>query len=549
MAVGKTNRRTADTDIESLTSSKNSRHTAEDRPRPRPAMMPRRHSWADIGDSSRYVTDPSLRAYPNSPKSPSMPEQLRQVVRTNSVPSLNLASRSNRLPPLGSLSPHLALSPHLVVREGSSSSSKSPVVLLEKQPVTVPSFFAFRKFSSKPDQSTTEPSGEAERKPSNTTEPERQGGSDTEKQSSSKAEQRSWRDAKIDVPFSEAEQARVIQAFGRFASPEEGEVLREDLVLILALLGYISASEEDMEKVLSDISDFSTLDVHEFASIVVKISDLQEARVEAAFHAEDKAKSGKLKSPQCVQSLLRSLGIVALRTPVVEALEAADLRDNETLDFKEMLRVFKAYKFAEGFTRKETTVAHQAFREHADVHPGPPERKLLDPSELAKTLTQLFGFQVKPRACRLEKRLVNSEDAEPMDFREFLTFARHLRNEEVFEIWQRFRRATDEGRRVSVEQLTAQLPRSLELQGSDLRDFVPLRSKTLPMEARSAASIHESRPFASEPPLESRPVVRCRRLSAPDISLPSQLAFVSGFGNQRGLAQNSLARPRRNSIA
>eukprot|EP00747_Dinoflagellata_sp_TGD_P121458 gnl/TRDRNA2_/TRDRNA2_173429_c0_seq1.p1 gnl/TRDRNA2_/TRDRNA2_173429_c0~~gnl/TRDRNA2_/TRDRNA2_173429_c0_seq1.p1 ORF type:complete len:534 (-),score=72.28 gnl/TRDRNA2_/TRDRNA2_173429_c0_seq1:20-1621(-) len=521
-----------------------------ERPRPSPILPhpSRRHSWSNVRDSSQVVSglerqcsDPNIRASlmgPESPKSPNMPERLRQAGKTADVPSLrNSATRPGsgnaRLPPLSSLSPRL--------RNDILSTNLRTFVAFRR--FSAPSLDVAEELRATADTKSLAEPAQISSQISKTTR-----NTEAELQAKIKAEERRVKIESIDGPFSEAERTRMVQIFDRFA--EEGEVARWDLVLILTLLGYLSASEETVDKATADVSDCSTLDLQEFVGVVVKVIDLEEARLEAAFRAEDKAGSGKIKSHQCLQSLLRSLGVVALRTPVLEALEAAGLQGVDSLDHTEVVRFLKAYKAAEGFTKKETSSAAVLFRDRATLQFGEGGRSnpMLEQGEVCDALVQLFGLQMEPRARQLMERLNTSEDSAkpPMDFREFLAFARQLRNVEILEIWRSFQHATDENSRISMEVLTAQLPRTLMVQGSDLRQLFPPRCKS----KEASSSPGPTADTRAESRLPTMRQQRCRRLSTPAVShglTPPLSPLTPLAGGRRPWAENSLASVRRNS--
>lgn len=241
----------------------------------------------------------------------------------------------------------------------------------------------------------------------------------------------------------EGEVQRMRVAYRRFVPDATSELARDSLHDALVHLGYLNTTAAKAEEIGRTVSEFSTLDFTEFCQFAEKF-----ARHERTATLEKLATWPKdCSRVEGLQRLLVSMGVVATRKPVLEALEAAGLGPGAgSLSPEELLRFLAARRMQEGFTAEEVAAARAAYEGlQEDAKPG--RGGLPKVSELLTGLLRFLGLYcgAKHRRILMQKMPQDTGGLPTLSFYEFLIWARRLREMELEELWELFQEADGDG--------------------------------------------------------------------------------------------------------
>jgi len=242
---------------------------------------------------------------------------------------------------------------------------------------------------------------------------------------------------------SPAEFARMQNCFNRYKTPGSADMDKDDLPMVLKLLGLMFIEADECKKIADAMSSFATIDFDEFEEFVGKFRAAEHQKFKDIFDKFDEDGGGTLSCDELLK-VMSSMGFTPLRAMVEEALSVVDEDGGGTLDFTEFVHLLAIYRYTEGFTRKEVIQAFKAFKELSeddDILGG----KTVPVSQIMDFLLTFFG----PQSAELAKRLGDEaiagkpvkegdvkSDAEPgFSFSEVLLTARRLREEE-FRSWR-----------------------------------------------------------------------------------------------------------------
>lgn len=227
------------------------------------------------------------------------------------------------------------------------------------------------------------------------------------------------------------------------------EIHSDDIPQILDYLGYLKLSKAKIQEFLSGITKYSTLEFDEFVSFMLLVRSFDHQEVAKIFAEFDADGSGELSVDE-LEDVLKSLGITPFRSTISGALAVVDSDDSGTLDFQEFVQLLLIYRKTEGFCEAEIMKLYRIFCRFAE--PTVDGRSVLPSALSSKALMEMFGSQTALLASRLGSDLPrqSSEDdetrrnktqSEAMSLREFLLWARRLREVEVEWYRQEFERA------------------------------------------------------------------------------------------------------------
>mmetsp|Transcript_59896 Transcript_59896/g.106528 ORF Transcript_59896/g.106528 Transcript_59896/m.106528 type:complete len:943 (-) Transcript_59896:55-2883(-) len=247
------------------------------------------------------------------------------------------------------------------------------------------------------------------------------------------------------VGFSSSELQRMRQAFNRFKPSDTAEISRGDLPHIMAHLGYLCVYAEAADEVAKQVSNYSTLSFEEFTEFSARCAEREQAGILVAFEAccSTNDRLPKVKESS-LTSLLIKLGLFSRKTAISESFRFAGLQKD--LSFEQLLTFLAVHRASEGFTKKEIQAARDAFESHSRSIPGRTSPEM-DMKCLSSAMVQVFGQHVADRWKALRLQLLGEQggSSSPLDFWEFLVWARRLRSAELEELRKEFDSVAREG--------------------------------------------------------------------------------------------------------
>jgi len=205
--------------------------------------------------------------------------------------------------------------------------------------------------------------------------------------------------------FSESELDRMKATFIRYKVPDTAEVHKDDLRSILEHLGYTNVIQEEVDKLASAVTDYSTMEQPDFITFVQRYAETEHHRFQAMFNEFDDDGNGSLDEEELVK-FLSSLGFTPLRKMVREALSMVDVDGDGVLDFPEVVLLLHVYRYSEGFTHSEIASLTSIFNKELKVNKDGTKAIAVEATMLANILMQFFGPVVAEWAKDLEKEVV-----------------------------------------------------------------------------------------------------------------------------------------------
>eukprot|EP00930_Biecheleria_cincta_P043088 TRINITY_DN29622_c0_g1_i1.p1 TRINITY_DN29622_c0_g1~~TRINITY_DN29622_c0_g1_i1.p1 ORF type:complete len:836 (-),score=166.79 TRINITY_DN29622_c0_g1_i1:334-2502(-) len=242
------------------------------------------------------------------------------------------------------------------------------------------------------------------------------------------------------VEISEREIRRMKDVFRFFVEVGSDEIHEDSLEAILEHLGYLRLSKEDVRDMVAATTQYSTLDVDEFLSFMHLAKKREQAHVRNSFDSFDEDKSGELSANE-LADLLKSLGITPFRSTIADALSVVDEDGSGTLNFCEFAQLLMIYRKTEGFSKEELKKLHRIFERFSTLQ-GDPPRQVLIVGQMKEALMYMFGTHCSSLASELTQGIV---DQGGMNFRQFVVWARKLREAEVQAYRQEFIHADEDG--------------------------------------------------------------------------------------------------------
>ncbi|CAJ1368035.1 unnamed protein product [Effrenium voratum] len=251
------------------------------------------------------------------------------------------------------------------------------------------------------------------------------------------------------------------KAFMKHRQSFSPEIHTDDLQQILDFMGYLKIPASEIQNMVSEITKYSTLELEEFIDFMRLARDYDHRQIRAIFQQFDADGSGELSAEE-LEMVLKSLGITPFRSTISGALNVVDADESGTLDFPEFVQLLLIYRKTEGFAEPEVLKLNRIFRRFAEPMPGSTGRYIMQYGLSSQALMEMFGSQAAQLAARLDSALPrpsstqSAEDGEAkakrktkqvegMTFREFLIWARRLREVEVQWYKQEFEKADIDG--------------------------------------------------------------------------------------------------------
>lgn len=267
-----------------------------------------------------------------------------------------------------------------------------------------------------------------------------------------------------DDAFSKEFQKRIELEFKRFQV--DSEVHLDSLCTVASNLGYLMADEAKIQEIASSISEYSTLDFDEYKLFVSKYNAFEKKHIREVFESFDADKSGELETSE-VREVLTALGCSPFKGTLERLISAVDADNSRSLDFKEFIALLVIYRSTEGFSHRDIRDMWRVFSRFAQVHP---KRNVLRVP--TKKLTDALIFMFGPQAAELARQLArkktslkrnkaafgqkheeqdgdepaeDAETAEGLQFRQFVSWARRMKEAEIQEYVRQFNKFDESG--------------------------------------------------------------------------------------------------------
>eukprot|EP00931_Biecheleriopsis_adriatica_P051692 TRINITY_DN30013_c0_g1_i2.p1 TRINITY_DN30013_c0_g1~~TRINITY_DN30013_c0_g1_i2.p1 ORF type:complete len:1134 (-),score=236.17 TRINITY_DN30013_c0_g1_i2:257-3658(-) len=255
--------------------------------------------------------------------------------------------------------------------------------------------------------------------------------------------------------FPHKEIQRMQACFLQYQYEGSPEVHKDDLKLILQYLGYLKMDTDAVEDLVSKLTRYTTLNFDEYLQFMKMARDYERVQVKKTFEQFDDDGSGELSAHE-LEGLLKSIGITPFRSTIAGALAVVDEDGSGSLDFEEFIQLLAIYRTTEGFARQEVIKLYRIYSRYADTETNGDETvKSLKPDKMKDALINMFGNQAQKVATQLGDEVTKPSrqatyDGRPlerdgMSFREFLIWARKLREAEIELYAFEFNKADEDG--------------------------------------------------------------------------------------------------------
>lgn len=233
--------------------------------------------------------------------------------------------------------------------------------------------------------------------------------------------------------FSDFEKQKMSAAFRRFKDANGPEIDKDNLPMVLTILGYRVDKEKSLE-IADKITQQSALEKIEFESWMEEYKLSEQERYREIFSSFDVDDSGYLDVDETVQ-FVHSLGIIPLRAMVQEAMSLVDVDGNGSLDYEETVLLMHVLKHSEGFTMAEVNDLVNIFQGF-DPNSEKSHTFRVHPSLVSDIMVTFFGPSVIHVARQLQEEVRGSDDAEAgVNFQEALMWTRRVRDV-IFQAYQ-----------------------------------------------------------------------------------------------------------------
>jgi len=258
--------------------------------------------------------------------------------------------------------------------------------------------------------------------------------------------------------FPAAEQERIREAFYRFKSIGSSDIDVGDLEKALIHLGYLKIDPEVIAEITQKLTKFATLDLEEYIRFMGGYTSYERSEVQRVFREFDEDNSGSLDTQE-IEGVMRSFNITPFKSTVEAAIAVVDEDHTGTVEFHEFVHLLTVYKKTEGFSQSEVRELYAVFYNFAVSVPDSKLREV--PVDcMPDALMNLFAPQTfslgvglvnevlvvmrKKKEEKAAKKAMSRQQGtaapeEPgMQFREFLVWARRLREAEIAEYRRKF---------------------------------------------------------------------------------------------------------------
>lgn len=271
----------------------------------------------------------------------------------------------------------------------------------------------------------------------------------------------------FDLPFPWTDD-ELRATFGKFDTDSDGEIQTEDLDTILNYMGCAGISGETDEKI-KDMTKYATINWEEFQEFLRKYRELDVKRLKAEFIGADSDGNGTLDTQE-LQDLLLSMGFSATKHTILEALDALQVYDG-VIRFKKFEKLREYLRKTEGINKADLDelralydrVCETAIVQARAKKKGPDLskrdiRKELDiesemPADDIWRITMYLGYSADKQTVERLCAQVDADGSGFISFQELLKLIRRLRDGEFVEIGKVFKRYTDDGNKLHLENM------------------------------------------------------------------------------------------------
>lgn len=279
-----------------------------------------------------------------------------------------------------------------------------------------------------------------------------------------------------DDGFSKEDQKRIDQGFKRCQIDCEVHVDR--LYNMTLDLGFLMSDVGTINRIASTITSYSTLDFDEYKLFISMLNAYEKKRIREVFESFDADGSEELETSE-VREVLTALGCSPFKGTLERLISAVDADGSGSLDFKEFIALLVIYKSTEGFSHQNIRDFWKVFSRFAKEHP---KKHVLEvpPERLSDALISMFGPQAADLARRLAAKgasiqkgqsLLDQKDAasafspkkgkslslnaaeqtadvemaEGLQFKQFITWVRRMKEAEIQEYQRLFNKFDESG--------------------------------------------------------------------------------------------------------
>lgn len=247
--------------------------------------------------------------------------------------------------------------------------------------------------------------------------------------------------------FSPEEMTRMYRVFRLFRQQDASEVLRSDIPDILIHLGYFIATEEEVDSIVHEVSEFSTFDFQEVVVVAERCAERERKHLQGVFENFADPMTDAMETKDLMEAL-RTLGAMPLQSVVDECLMEADLEEKEQLEAEDFFRFLAIWRVTEGFRKEEVLEAQVVFRRFANPgnsdSPRTPLQRDIKVTKIRPALQAMFSPHCTDHVSQLLDRLDFGEEArhasegedspdvyhadlQGVSFHEFLVFCRRVK--------------------------------------------------------------------------------------------------------------------------
>lgn len=259
--------------------------------------------------------------------------------------------------------------------------------------------------------------------------------------------------------WTQKEKDAMQKIFHVFQYEGSAEIHRDDLAKMLDFLGFIKIGESAVNDMVDSLTQYSTLNFNEYLSFMELAKQYERESIRKSFNEADEDGSGELEANE-LEGVLKSIGITPFRSTIAGALAVVDEDGSGSLDFEEFVQLIMIYRKTEGFPKSEVMKLYRVFGrfcENIEDAEGALHKRLM-PDKMKDALLNMFGTQALKIAEILEGHLMEKppkalkdqnnpgqEEDVGLTFKDFLVWARRLREAEVDMYKEEFNQADDDG--------------------------------------------------------------------------------------------------------
>eukprot|EP00928_Gymnodinium_smaydae_P053268 TRINITY_DN37300_c0_g1_i1.p1 TRINITY_DN37300_c0_g1~~TRINITY_DN37300_c0_g1_i1.p1 ORF type:complete len:953 (+),score=192.15 TRINITY_DN37300_c0_g1_i1:45-2861(+) len=254
------------------------------------------------------------------------------------------------------------------------------------------------------------------------------------------------------------------QTFYAHKPKGSSDVTLEKIEEILQGFGYLQVSSELVRTVALPITKFEVMDLHEYTLFMKAYAEQERAQVKNAFDAQLEGDKNTLQIDDA-RSFFAALGFEPMRATLRALVELLPV-DNGELHFEQATRLIVMHRDAEGFSHAEVNELYTVFTRFSVPSSVPDVAwRELPLQNLFDALLYAFGGQSLAAARTLSDKAGKAKEPQSekgsFSFREFLSWARRMRESELQDYRQAFQSFDSDGNGMMSRDELVEMMRSL----------------------------------------------------------------------------------------